>query len=784
MAAESFAERLWEGIDDAVSPYDVPEELVENLKTDLKDAFGVKGKARPGYEPGAVASIRINLIDALTNPLKTVKKTFNAFRGELDRPPVPLAWTDAEDTIWQRVFTTAGVDLRDMPIVPRSLQDAILRWNAGARKRTVRLIREEKGIRESPGLTLMMAQRLNYYHASLPGAPAPIVAGVMLPQIVAQAQEYESYVAGRLAVGDWAAATELQVGKQPRHPVTGAQIPSWEKASESYRDALRKEFERVARLGGQPNASAAANALANSDEAKFWRYWQNRNLYFKTLNFLNTWRKDGFWGMVREYGWKTFTKYAFKEKTWRYWLYPPNVINKGLGWVAKRVRLTAALTRLTDWRQRLKNFWGRTVKRPLRKALDWIRERVIRKAVSWLITKLGLKVVLAKIGALIGGAIGTAAPGIGNAIGAVLGAVVSFIGGIIADYAWKYVLKGALYIFGAAFGCLALAAGGGVLFVVLVLGSVFAPGAGGPGAGPGPLPTPSPVKVEKKVGEWNEIAIDYRDELQYPVANVQYKFSWRIEVINTGSETATVTDFQDDICKPIKGGDWPSSFSLEPGEANKRTIFCEATYWLTPTRTIANIVTGKATVDTTTKSISDMAKIVIGEPLGCQLNVPYFCQSDSQWEDTGCCWPSGSYPDCDDQSTIGHAGCGCTSQVMIINYHGGSTTPPEQCGTHGCHVSGLTADYLPCSSADLYFEAAKRYLCDQNRPLIAIRKPSLSSSEWDHYAVITGVDPVARTVTLNDPYFTYSFCVPGLRMSFEDFYWEAARASPQCLVWY
>lgn len=538
MAEDTFAERLWEGIDEALAPYDVPSEFGEILKDDLKAAFAIKAKPRPGYEPGAVRFAQFNLIDAITQPGKTAWRTISSVFENRSRPSIPLLWTDAEDTIWRRAFAAAGVDLMDRPLVPRSLEDSILRWNEGARIRELRLIREKAAIRQSPGLTLMMTQRLREYYISS-GARVPV--GLAPDRIISQAAEYESYIAGCLFRGDWAGATELQVGKNPLHPVTGQPISSWAAISWPYRDELQKEFERVSRVGGAGISSAAWD-LANSPEAQFWRYWKNRNLYFQTLNFLNTWKEKGFWGVVGEYVWKEFTKRAFAKGTWRYWLYPKNLIGEVVGWTAERVRLIALLNKLTDAKALFARTWRRLIATPLKKGFEFVRDRIIRKAVGWLITKLGLRVLITKIGAWIGGLIGTiVAPGIGSAIAAVLGAFVSFIGGIIGEKMMKPVLTGAVYLFAGSCGCLALAIGGAAIGLPLLMASFFAPGAGGPGPpGPGPIP-PAEVEVEKEVcpvdefGQVLEAECSSRLEVANPTI-LPLTVEWRVYVKNNTSD--------------------------------------------------------------------------------------------------------------------------------------------------------------------------------------------------------------------------------------------------------
>ena len=593
MAEDTFAERLWEGIDEALAPYDVPSEFGEILKSDLKAAFDIKAKPRPGYEPGAVAFVRFNLIDAITQPGKTAWRTISSVFGNLSRPSVPLLWTDAEDAVWEHYFTTAGFDPRGGPTVPLSLQQAVLRWNERARLRVTRLIAEEKGILQSPGLTLMMARELReYYIAS--GARVPV--GLAPDRIIAQAEGFERDIAHCLAIGDWAGADEIQ--------------RAWFKASKAYRDPLRKEFERAARLG-QSGVSSAAQQLATSPEGAFWQYWRNRNLYFITLNFLNTYREGGFWGVVKGYIWMEFTKRAFAAGTWRYYLYPKNLISGAVGWTAERVRLTALLNKLTDAKAWFARTWKRFVATPLKKGFEFVRDRIIRKAVGWLITKLGLRVLITKIGALIGGAIGTVAPGIGNAIGAVLGAFVSFIGGIIGEKMMKPVLQGTVYLFAGSCGCLALAIGGAAIGLPLLMASIFAPGAGG-GVVP-PLPPAAQVTVKKE--SCVKKIIFHEEEwickTSSPIGNNtgEHEIQWLITVHNGSDQTAEVT-VSDTEC----GQTW--TYTLSPGQSN--VPGCTRSYDTNNpalhNTTVYNTVTGTATVGGDSRDLYAMGMLVIGTP--------------------------------------------------------------------------------------------------------------------------------------------------------------------------
>jgi len=577
VAEETFAERLWEGIDEALAPYDVPSEFGEILKSDLKTAFDIKAKARPGYEPGAVAFTKFNLIDAITKPLETTRETIASIFENRGRPPIPLLWTDAESAVWEHYFTVAGLDPRGGPAVPYSLQQATLRWNERARLRITRLIAEEKGIQQSPGLTLMMARQLNTYYASLPGAPAPIVGGVMLPQIIAQAEGFERGIVDRLAIGDWEGAGEIQT--------------DWFKASKTSRDAVRKEFERVSRLG-EAGISSAAQQLATSPEGVFWRYWKNRNLYFQTLNFLNTYHEKGFWGTVKVYIWQEFIKRAFATGTWRYYLYPKNLIRGAVGWTAERVRLTALLNKITEAKALFARVWKRFIKDPLTKGFEFVRDKVIRRIAGWIAARLGL--------AGISTAIGTA---VGGPVGAILGAVVSFVGGLVAEKMMKPVLTLAIYLFVGICGFFVLAIGGMAIFLIFLMGSIFNTNAALPSA-----ITSVPITVTKEACEPAPSCDEFDNPLQIEKDGLVHPIRWRITIKNTG-EAGEQINWGDDYCQP--GGD-PSGFPIPIGPGGEITAFCNQNITANEDKVVTNTVRGTTTP--ATAPFSGTGAVIVGEP--------------------------------------------------------------------------------------------------------------------------------------------------------------------------
>lgn len=413
-AEEAASERLLAGVGGVLAGFDISEQLSENIKEDVKLSFAVF-KPRPGYEPEAVAPVVINLLDAATDPISTAWKSVKAI-SERQWEVLGLATgglrVAADKAVWKYQFDNKWVDDSGNPHIPSSLQQAVLRWNEGA---NVEILRTGRDAANNPGFTFMLAHRMEVYYSSQPGATyvgLPQIGGTPLNVIRSQAQQAEQQIAVALAAEDWSLADKLQ--------------KDWVKASKSYRGAVKGRFERLSRKEG---------SLYDEPEAQFLRYWELRNQHYQTLNFLRVYKKDGAWGVVRNYGWFKLTAKVFKKGTWREWLYPPNVIKKiGSKTFAK-------------------------VLEPLARQLTTARA-LVRKGIIRLAERVGLRSLLSSIGA----AIGSIMPGAGTVAGAIIGGIVQFLGEVVLEKLGG-VLKIVGVVLAGVLGCLTLTLIG---FVVLL----------------------------------------------------------------------------------------------------------------------------------------------------------------------------------------------------------------------------------------------------------------------------------------------------------------------------
>ena len=193
-----------------------------------------------------------------------------------------------------------------------------------------------------------------------------------------------------------------------------------------------------------------------------------------------------------------------------------------------------------------------------------------------------------------------------------------------------------------------------------------------------------------------------------------------------------------------------------------------------PTETISATTTNTATLTGSyagsTINLTSSATVRVEGPDGCKgcyiSNVPYFCQRDSAWSNNYCSstCPAGGPTNI----TIGQAGCGISSEAMIINYHRNTShdpTPATICSRWGIYFNcGASASYLgspltlyysetcpagnPNAYKNSYFDEIRTRIC-ANQPLAAF----INYQGSNHIVVITGIDPVNQTVTTNDPYW-------------------------------
>lgn len=407
-----------EGLNNAfavVDALDVSDEVKENFKKDLTGAFKISAKARPGYEEGRVGPVEVNLIDLVTNPVETVWTTLNkAFT--MESPAISVAWEIPESTVWKNGFQKVWVDKGGNQVIPPALQAATLRWAEGAGLRVTRLVAEKSGLRGNPALIYIMSNRLIESYRALSPTPQTQQRIAQLETFAAQAKGVADMIGGELdnikilseqiegalKSGDLKKWNELRGFLDAAYKdMDGLQKAYSKSIDPKVREGVIKEFEYH-----------SSGLIANTPEAQYWRYWNHRNQFYSALNVLRTYRKDHFSGVARVYVWQELTKKLFKEDTWRYYLYPPNLIKKV---VEKAVgdRLKPILTQITNLRAAVTKFWSQTAKAWMKKTLQWLGE------------KLGLKA----LGALLGSAV----PGAGTLLGAMVGAVASFLGDIVIE---------------------------------------------------------------------------------------------------------------------------------------------------------------------------------------------------------------------------------------------------------------------------------------------------------------------------------------------------------------
>ncbi len=580
-----FGERLMAGVDAFAREYDAPAWFADYLKADLQASFNVF-EARSAYEPFAVAPVTVNLLAFATHPIATTMDTLAGTLG-IEKgvlggflPSFSLSRTERET--WLMRFTDAQggwVDAQGNPVVPRSLQDGVLSWASNTGVRVVRQLRE-KMVEGTPGLAVLMASELQ--RIKVP------VSGVNLSQFLAEAQVAEREISARLSAaerasegGDWATADRLW-GEAEKLQA------SWGKQHQAQQGAVISEFGR--------QLNDPRTGLASTAAGQFWVHWQKRKYYYSTLNLLQTFHAKGLRGVLYTYGYTALTKRLFAKGTWRYWLYPANVIgeikSRAFGWLLKPILggLTALKTRIARLKYELftkhiANAFNKLVKIP------------VRKAVNWVLVKLGFKA--------LGAAVGSVIPGIGNAVGAVIGAVVSFFAQVLVEKVAGSVLKGVLYVVGGAIVIIGgLILGGGLFFSTILLPIIFNTNAVFPqevsGAG-----RPSAIVATAGVCAPGPSCTNFQTVIRFSKDGQTHPVHWRVFIKNDSNERQTGS-YRDDRCL----GGTTTSFDLDPGDSQE--FSCDQDIRADVERVIANIVDG--TVDNGGGKFSASASVIIGDP--------------------------------------------------------------------------------------------------------------------------------------------------------------------------
>jgi hypothetical protein len=633
MAEETFAERLWAEIGEELEEeYDLPQQMLDNLKEDIEASFNVFPNYRPAYEPkGNLASVTTNSWKLIRHPVETAKDFVKSVVDvrEVALPPISRMFRDSERRGWERVFGHWVDPVTGNPYFSPVLQEAVYRWAEVSDNRVVRLIRERALIQGNPALIKGMAERLQ-------GVGVTHVNGVSLASIRADAARFEWAISERLrranaaeAAGNLGLAESLRdeaeniqrgrykdrVSGEDREawidPTTGAvhitpagaAAPAgarrWDAtASYANREQVIKEFEKQMRLNP---------ALANTPEGQFYLYWKKRNLRYTTLNLLNAYRKDGASGVIRTYVWlkyfraegKLFGKRGLLEK----W-YPAYWANK-LSTKLFANRLRGLATRATNARASLVRLARRYVRKPLKKVL-----RFVGKPVRRLFAKLGLKALGASLGSII--------PGAGTAVGAVIGAAIEFLGQIIAEKIGEQVMGALKYVLACGCFCLSLPIFMALLTLVFVVGSIYAPGSGwgrgggGPGSAVG-ITVPRNLTIDKLIcfEETPGQFVNCHDSRR--IANISpggtVRALWRVVLANEGTVQENV-EVTDTIC----GGTW--SGSIAPGDSvQPAALTCTTAYTDADNeQTFVNTAQGNVVGAAGSYSIADIATLVIGDP--------------------------------------------------------------------------------------------------------------------------------------------------------------------------
>ena len=417
-------QRLLEGINGVLEPFNAPNYLTEYLTDDLKEAFKIKGPYRPGYEPGRIAPADVNLIDFVTDPIettwKTVKKPFEStFSSAVDVPAIFSSQLDAAvwDYLYKNSWTPTGAT---EPVVPASTRAAVVVWNQRTGVRITRHLAAD-AVRWNPGMTVMKARVIADYYS--PTGPTPNAArATRFRGIQTTAEPFDKRINSAFSQGETLKAQGDEFAKTGRITGRGNAKDLWEGADDKFQEAdrvqkewkegceklwpvnLRDETDReFKRLSGR------GSALYNSPEAKFSRFFEARNKHYATLNLLRTYKKDGFLGVAKWYGWKQLTN-TFKD------YYYATRLNDALNAVAKKLGVTKLLGKFANFQTFAKRFLSARN----------IVANALKNVAKSIITKLGL-------GEFVGGILGSALPGAGTAIGAVVGAVVQFAGEVIVE---------------------------------------------------------------------------------------------------------------------------------------------------------------------------------------------------------------------------------------------------------------------------------------------------------------------------------------------------------------
>ncbi|MEX2053445.1 MAG: hypothetical protein WD940_00325 [Patescibacteria group bacterium] len=353
---------------------------------------------------------------------------------------------DVDKAAWEYLYKNAWVNDAGGEVVPYTVRHIVNQWKGTLNKNSPRIIRDlaAQSVRSDPGMIRMVADRIEQHYRD----SGDVIKQGTFGDFSSQAAVFEERLktslrnADRLkrAGDELASAGNIGRAREAWSKADGqwkeaeATGKTWSGSSKDLRSNVSGEFKRLSRKGGP---------LYNTSEAQFSRFWEARNKHYATLQFLRTYKKDGFWGVVKLYGWKRLTS---KFKDYYYTSHLNNLVQS----LAGKLGVKGLLGKLAD---------AQTFTKRLRAGF-WLKKG-LKKAGLWLIKKLGL-------GEVVGGILGSAIPLAGTAAGAVIGAVLQFAAEIVVEKLGG-VMKIVGYTLAGVVGFFAFFAIGTIMLISIIL---------------------------------------------------------------------------------------------------------------------------------------------------------------------------------------------------------------------------------------------------------------------------------------------------------------------------
>ena len=631
-------------IDQTLESFNAPKQVASFMQGDLEAAFRVVGPRPPGYTPGAARPLEVNLLDLARDPVQTtwkvIKTPFDTKLG--DTEAMGDAFLEAlDEAVWDHLLNNVLVDEGGNAVIPYSTRVAIDRWNK--RKGKVEVLRDitSKAVRQNPGVGLMMSESLQRYNPNL------VINGTSIGTFAAEARKADAKVTEALKREKKDVAegriTQKQLDEKWKDATDGQ--TEWVKSRGDDQKELTANFEKAIRTDRD---------FAATPEARAWRFWKSRDLHQQTLHVLRTWKRDGVWGVVRDFGWK---KTISKSKYW----YGKH-LKEGIDNIAEKLGVKKLLGALGGIPGKLKQL----------KATYWVK-----KGAGWLIKKLGL-------GRLIGGILGSALPFAGTALGAIIGAVVQFVGEIVVEKLGGvgkivgYTLAGALGFF------VVLGIGIITLFSIVLSDNPYPWQQGGSAA------FQRFVQIEVKACD-SAAGCSYQNPLR--VSNGQHSISWRVVIKSISSQPLNEASFT--FSQEQCSGRSRSGFILAPGQ--QITAVCSSTF------------------NETDEVVSNVVSFSSGEPIANEESVGIVIFGNppvvlpTGWPVASGCLNQG--PD----GSFSHSGTEAidigtgTGTAVRATFNGVVQQACWKFGPGGCNPDGL-GNYVRLSSLDGSFSASFGHL--------------------------------------------------------------------------